>query len=99
MNTYIKILPIKKLIYSYNSYVNNLLMKSPTLNKYPKCYLCKNYISIEERVGYCKLFDNIENARLSTSLCGKEGKYFTSFHENRDWKHIVQQRNQFNLVK
>jgi len=41
-----------------------------------QCFKCANYIVVEEKVGYCKLFDNFKNARENKKLCGPEAKWF-----------------------
>ena len=40
------------------------------------CIKCKNFVIVEEKIGYCKLFDNLQNARSNKNLCGPDGKYF-----------------------
>ena len=40
------------------------------------CFRCVNYRPLEEKLGYCKLFQCIENARANETLCGKFGKWF-----------------------
>ena len=41
-----------------------------------QCFKCAHYVVVEERVGYCKLFDNFKHARENVKLCGPEGKWF-----------------------
>ena len=46
------------------------------MNTLKSCFRCVNYRPLEEKLGYCKLFQCIENARANESLCGKLGKWF-----------------------
>ena len=41
------------------------------------CFKCRHYVLVEEKIGYCKLFDNLQNARSNKNLCGPDGKYFS----------------------
>ncbi len=41
------------------------------------CIKCRHFVVVEEKIGYCKLFDNLQNARTNKLLCGPDGKYFS----------------------
>ena len=40
------------------------------------CIACKHYVSLEDRVGVCKLFGSFIHARLNNALCAPSGKWF-----------------------
>ena len=42
----------------------------------PSCIRCVYYRPLEDRLGYCKIFQCTENARANETLCGKSGKWF-----------------------
>ena len=41
-----------------------------------RCFTCKNYIVLEDGLGYCKLFGELYSARKDFNLCGPFGKYY-----------------------
>jgi hypothetical protein len=42
----------------------------------PYCWKCVHYKPVEERVGVCIFFGNVENARQNRGLCGPAGKHY-----------------------
>lgn len=73
------------------------------MNSIRTCFKCIHYNPFEDRIGYCKIFGCIKNARENGKLCGKYGvlwkKIFVDIKDVSQFTPKTKNKNQQALLR